>query len=274
MSSTRGNRPAHRATDRRGTGRVLVRHLLLVSAGAAVAACGDSPTTPRENAPAYDPYAFAIDESGAQHRYLYHWPAGRTIRVYVDPTAEPAGSDLRSAVVSAASLWGGTVRNGEVAVAIASAPGQADVIVHYGEAPRLVGPGDCAPPASGGSGSTFLCPDFTTGTLVVLPLLAGGGRQRQDGRRRLPERGRRRRAVPPRRGARAGTRARHRRAQRVVLRSHVRRSSRPGAFPRRRADAPLRPPAPGGPRAVAVAARGRPPGTGEMRIALPLAVPS
>ena len=175
MRSTRGDGPAHRATHRRASGRVLVRHVLLVSVGAVLAACGDSPTTPRESAPAYDPYAFAIDESGVQHRYLYHWPAGRTIRVYVDPTAEPAGSDLRGAVVSAASLWGGTVRNGEVAVAIAFAPGQADVIVHYGEAPRLVGPGDCAPPASGGSGSTFLCPDFATGTLVVLPLLAGGG---------------------------------------------------------------------------------------------------
>ena len=153
----------------------LLRASVLVAGAALATACGDSPTTPRESAPAYDPRAFAFDESGALRGYLYHWPPGRTIHVYADPTAEPAGSDLRSAVVAGAALWAGTVRNGEVSVAVASSPAQADVIVHYGEAPRLVGPGGCAPPASGGVGSTFLCPDFDTGTLATLPLLAGGG---------------------------------------------------------------------------------------------------
>lgn len=153
-----------------------LRATTLAAAAVLVGACGgDSPTTPRESEPGYDPHAFAFDEGGALHGYLYHWPAGRTVRVYVDPTAEPAGSDLRGAVTAGVALWAGTVRNGEVSVAIASAPTQADVIVHYGEAPRLVGPGDCAPPASGGVGSTFLCPDFQSRTLATLPLVAGGG---------------------------------------------------------------------------------------------------
>ena len=154
-----------------------LRGATLVAAAALALACGggDAPTTPRESEPAYDPRAFAFDESGALHGYLYHWATGRTVRVYVDPTAEPQGSDLRAAVVAGASLWAGTVRNGEVSIAVASSPAQADVIVHYGDAPRLVGPGGCAPPASGGVGATFLCPDFDGATLATLPLLAGGG---------------------------------------------------------------------------------------------------
>lgn len=155
--------------------RAVLRLATLVAAATALACGGDSPTTPRESAPGYDPRAFAFDESGALRGYLYHWTPGRAVRVFVDPTAEPAGSDLRSAVLGGASLWAGTVRNGEVSVVIASAPTASDVIVHYGEAPRLVGPGACAPPSAGGVGSTFLCPDFDTGTLATLPLLAGGG---------------------------------------------------------------------------------------------------
>lgn len=149
--------------------------LLATTLVAGLTGCGDSPTTPREEAPGYDPRAFAVDERGEQRSYLYHWPVAKTIRVFVDPAAEPAGSDLRGAVLAGTALWVGTLRNGEVAVSIASAPGQADVIVHYGEAPRLVGPGECAAPAPGGAGSTFLCPDFAAATLAVLPLLAGGG---------------------------------------------------------------------------------------------------
>lgn len=153
-----------------------LRAALLAATALLVAACGgDAPTTPHESAPAYDPRAFAFDASGALRGYLYHWTSGRTIRVYVDPTAEPAGSDLRSAVQAGAALWSRTVRNGELSVAFATSPAQADVVVHYGEAPRLVGPADCAPPASGGPGSTFICPDFDRATLAVLPLLSGGG---------------------------------------------------------------------------------------------------
>src|SRR5215213_9354588 len=107
------------------------RATALAAAAALATACGgDAPTTPRETEPGYDPRAFAFDENGALHGYLYHWPVGRTVRVYVDVTAQPSGSDLPSAVLAGAALWAATVRNGEVSVALVGAPTQADVVVH------------------------------------------------------------------------------------------------------------------------------------------------
>ena len=156
-------------TDRRPATRLAAALALL-----ALAACGgDSPTTPLERAPGYDPHGAAIDESGAQRRFLYHWPVGTMIRVFVDPAAAPAGSDLRAAVLAAASGWSGTLRGHEAAITLVADPAQADVVLHYGEAARIVGTADCAPPAPE-VGVTFACPDFAAGRFAVLPLLAGG----------------------------------------------------------------------------------------------------
>ena len=161
-------RPASRAHRRWALSRLAAAVALV-----ALCACGDSPTPPSEGAPGYDPHGAALDEFGQQRRFLYHWPVGSVIRVFVDVTAAPAGSDLRSAVLAAASGWTGTLRNREAALALVTDPLQADVVVHYGEAPRIVGTADCAPPAPA-VGVTFACPDFAAGSFAVLPLESGG----------------------------------------------------------------------------------------------------
>ena len=147
----------------------------------ALACGGDAPTTPVETSPAYDPRGAFLDDFGQLHLFLYHWPVGTTVRVYVDPSAAPAGSDLRSAVVDGASRWTASLRQHEVAVAVSTDPRDADVVVHYGEAPRIVGSTSCEPASTGGSGVTFACPDFDAGAFEVLPLLSGaGGRVKMD----------------------------------------------------------------------------------------------
>ena len=150
------------------------RRAAIAVALAALVACSDSPTTPREDSPAYDPRVAAQVEPGLVRYVLYHWPVGSTIRVYVDPTATPAGSDLRAAVVDGAARWSAAVREREFSIAVVTDPRQADVIVHYGEAPSLVGSPECAPPSTAAVGVTFVCPDFAAGRFHVLPLLAGG----------------------------------------------------------------------------------------------------
>jgi hypothetical protein len=136
---------------------------------AALAAC-DAPTIPAEGA-AYDPTALT--------GFVYHWGPGRSIAVYVDPTAAPAGTDLRDAVVQATRAWRGAVFLGEVRFAIVDAPADADVIVHHAAAARLVEGAGCEPFDVGAGGYTFFCLDGDTPQ--VLPLRSGPtGRVKMD----------------------------------------------------------------------------------------------
>jgi len=152
----RQSRTAHRAG-------ALTRSLAALAAAAALAAC-DSPTAD-EQPPAYDPTQL----TGG---LVYRWPLGRTVAIYADPTAAPAGSDIRAAVAAGAAAWEQVVFYREFELRLVDDPRAADVIVHHRQAPRLVDVMDCEPPGGGG-GKTVFCNEAPEAP--VLPLLDGGG---------------------------------------------------------------------------------------------------
>jgi len=127
----------------------------------ALAAACSEPAAPRVDPPAYDPTQL----SGV----LYRWPTGRTVAVYIDPTA--AGADLAGTTAQALTIWKQALGGTEFAFRIATTPGDADVIVHASAAPRLVGLAGCASPPAFAGGATFFCP--AADTALTLPLLSG-----------------------------------------------------------------------------------------------------
>ena len=146
------------------------RKRLLVGALLAVAAGCDAPTVPAEN-PAYEPrvYNAALDEM-----QLYHWPLGRTIRVYIDPAE--GGTELAAHVRAGAEAWKDVVYYRELAVALVNDAHNADVIVHTQLAPYLVQfPEGCGTPSTIAGGVTFFCSEVGGERLTVLPLVVDGG---------------------------------------------------------------------------------------------------
>lgn len=143
-----------------------LRTVVLAPAAALVLAC-DAPTAAREEA-AYDPVAPSVGRN-------YHWPLGRTVGVYVDPTAEPSGTDLEEAVREGAARWNAAVYYREFTLRVVSTPDDADVVVHHATAPLLVGTGTCDYPPVAAGGVTFFCPAVSGDTVETLPLLAGAG---------------------------------------------------------------------------------------------------
>jgi hypothetical protein len=139
------------------------RRVAVVGALLLLAAC-DAPST-RPAAAAYDP---TVSTGGL----VYHWTPGRTIAIYVDETAQPAGFDLVATVRRATALWSDVALFGEYAFRLTSDPRDADVVVHYEDAPRIVDVMDCEPPGSGDALTVF-CADQPEA--AVLPLLEGGG---------------------------------------------------------------------------------------------------
>ena len=124
------------------------------------------------DAPSTRPAAAAYDPTASTGGLVYHWTPGRTIAIHVDATAQPAGFDLVATVRRATALWSDVALFGEYAFRLTSDPRDADVVVHYEDAPRIVDVMDCAPPGSG-DGLTVFCADQPEA--AVLPLLAGGG---------------------------------------------------------------------------------------------------
>jgi predicted Zn-dependent protease len=125
---------------------------------AALAACADA-TAPLT--PSYDPTQFTDG-------LIYRWPTGATIAVFADPTAVPAGVDLATITATGLAAWKAALGGNEFAFRTATSPADADVIVHVGIAPRLVGLAGCAEPAPYSGGVTFLCP--AADSALTLPL--------------------------------------------------------------------------------------------------------
>jgi len=159
-----------RADRPRGESRVR-RSLALVLGAALAASVGcDSPTAD-DQPPGYDP---TVLTGGL----FYRWPLGRTVSVFADTTAGPAGSDIRAAVAAGAAAWEGVVYYREFELRLVDDPRAADIIVHHRQAPRLVDVRDCEPPGIAG-GKTVFCADAPVAP--VLPLLDGGdGRVKVD----------------------------------------------------------------------------------------------
>ena len=137
--------------------------LAAVAAAALLAAC-DAPTTAAPETK-YDP-------TQGTFGLVYHWTPGRTIAVYVDETAQPAGLDIRRALAQAVAVWEEAALFDEYSFRFTSDARDADVVVHYEDAPRIVDVMDCEPPGSG-DGLTVFCGDVPEA--AVLPLLDGGG---------------------------------------------------------------------------------------------------
>ena len=134
------------------------------------AACSE-PAAPRLDPPAYDPTQL----SGV----LYRWPTGRTVAIYTDPTAVPAGIDLAGATGAAMVAWKNALGGNQFAFRTATSAADADVIVHVSGAPRLVGLAGCAEPPPFAGGVTFFCP--AADSALTLPLTSGGqGRVKVD----------------------------------------------------------------------------------------------
>lgn len=131
---------------------------LVTLVAVAVAACTDvtAPLTP-----SYDPTQFTDG-------VIYRWPTGATIAVFADPTAVPAGVDLATITTTGLAAWKAALGGSELSFRAVTSPADADVIVHVGNAPRLVGLAGCAEPAPYNGGVTFICP--ATDSALTLPL--------------------------------------------------------------------------------------------------------
>lgn len=156
------------------------RPVAAVLALALVAASCDAPSA---NGPAfgYDP-SIAYSDGGVEHRFLYHWPLGAAVRVYVDPALQPAGWDLAAAVAHGGTVWQTQLYYREVSLRTVASASDADVVVHFDGAPDVTTlPPDCGLPFVQAAGVTVLCPTADYGALEVLPLAgAGGGHVKMD----------------------------------------------------------------------------------------------
>jgi predicted Zn-dependent protease len=132
----------------------------------------DAPTIPEETF-AYDPRL--------PGGFVYHWPTGSTISIFVDPEAWPTDVDPGATVLEAFRQWEEVSFYRDFNLRLVSNAAEADVIVHHEGAPFLVDVSECAYPDASASGVTFFCPSESLDSLQVLPLLAGGpGRVKMD----------------------------------------------------------------------------------------------
>jgi len=155
------------AADRAMRARVRAGAALIALAGA-LAAC-DAPSA---NGPAfaYDPSLRYVDATG-EHDFVYHWPLGSVVRVFVDDRAQPAGWDIVAAVDAGGKAWQSEMFYREVSLRRVASAADADVVVHYDAAPATVDlPADCGLPFVQAAGITVLCPNADYTGLEVLPL--------------------------------------------------------------------------------------------------------
>lgn len=126
-----------------------------------LAAC-DAPTIVAES-PAYDPSVTLTDGS----RGTYHWPLGRTIAIYVDPSTSV---DLAGVVSEASVRWRAATYFREFDTRIVSEPTAADAVVHlHDAAPVVTIPSGCS--TGSAPGVTIIC--VTGNTVISLPFASG-----------------------------------------------------------------------------------------------------
>ena len=151
---------------------MVVRHRTLLCLAAATLVACDAPTVP-EATFAYDPRL--------PGGLVYHWPAGSTISVFVDPVGWNQGFDPRASVLEAFRQWEEVALYRDFNLRVVDEPAEADVIVHHHEAPFLVDVSECTYTGGSGEALTFFCPNEARDALVVLPLLSGGpGKVKMD----------------------------------------------------------------------------------------------
>jgi len=134
---------------------------------AALAAACTSPAEPLEG-PAYD-FALPIG-SGV----VYRWASGSTVRVYVDPTGDPARTVLlERAVDGAIAAWSGVLEEADVVVRRVESLVEAEVLVRWADSPLPVATDGCEPKVLGRAATTF-CPTADYATLERFPILGAG----------------------------------------------------------------------------------------------------
>lgn len=151
---------------------------------ALVAASCDAPTA---NGPTfgYDPSLSYADANGDVQQFLYRWPLGAAVRVFVELDGQPADWDLASAVDDGARRWEREMFYREVTLRRVDGADAADVAIHFDGAPPVVElPAGCGFPFVQAAGVTVLCPNTSFTGLETLPLAtgasAGGGHVKID----------------------------------------------------------------------------------------------
>ncbi|MBL0939612.1 MAG: hypothetical protein IBJ03_12000 [Gemmatimonadaceae bacterium] len=117
----------------------------------ALAACGDSPTRPRPETPAYDPTSL----TGGQ---FYRWTHGSTVRVWV-LQPDDATRDVRSATTSAIAAWNAVPTSREFRLEAATSLANANVLILDRSTPLpVVAAASCPFEPRGSTGYTYFCP--------------------------------------------------------------------------------------------------------------------
>lgn len=150
------------------------RHRALLFASIALIAACDTPAMPTPDAPAYEP------RLSADEQFIYRWSGGHAIRLFIDPTNEPADVDLAASVRAAIAVWEAVSNLGAVRFEFVANFRDADVIIHHRTAPRLVAPADCPEPPLLGTHATYFCltEDFRVSPLR--PIDGGRGSVKMD----------------------------------------------------------------------------------------------
>jgi hypothetical protein len=154
-----------------------VRRALTIAALVAGAGACDSPSTNGPRPVADYPVGLSYHDpaTGDLRLFLYHWPLGTAVRVYADPSAQPAGWDLAKAVLDGGRGWEPEMYYREASLRLVSSPADADVIVHFDAAPPLLNvPASCDVPFIQAAAVTLLCANERFDGLATLPLASGG----------------------------------------------------------------------------------------------------
>jgi hypothetical protein len=143
-----------------------VKRALLLVLACALAAC-ETPTIAERGAT----YDFAFPNP----HLVFHWPAGATIRVFVDGGTDARAALLTTTAEQAMAAWNDVALFGEYELVRTTDIANADVLLHWSDVPLAVGTPDAVRCTPGpGRAVTSFCPDVSGAHLLVYPLLQGG----------------------------------------------------------------------------------------------------